>query len=253
MLDADVVIHDAQYTPAEYSQKRNWGHSTYEYVVRLAIAARVRKLFLTHHDPTHDDAFLTDIENRARAMVRDAGSDMEVACAREGCSEVILPRLSGERPATASHSDKTLPIDGCGPVIESQRLRVLVVDDDPDMRVLASRVLTKAGYIVSEASGGLEALAILGKNAPDLMLLDISMPDLSGIEVLQILRSKLELAALPVIVLTAYGDEDITRESFAAGATDFVSKPFSPPQLSARVRACFARAATRDTDLQPLQ
>jgi hypothetical protein len=57
--DADMVIHEAQDTPEEYNGKRHWGHSSYSYVVELADAARVRRLFLTHHDPSHDDAFMT--------------------------------------------------------------------------------------------------------------------------------------------------------------------------------------------------
>jgi DNA-binding response OmpR family regulator len=72
------------------------------------------------------------------------------------------------------------------------------------------------------------------------------MPQPDGIEVLRQLRSKPETATLPVVILTAHGDEGSTRLSFDLGATDFLSKPFSPPQLDARVRTCFARAASAD-------
>ncbi len=68
MADAGLVIHDAQYTPEEYPAKKNWGHSTYEYAVDLAGAARVRQLVLTHHDPAHDDHFIEDVEKRARGV-----------------------------------------------------------------------------------------------------------------------------------------------------------------------------------------
>ena len=85
MQNADLVIHEAQYTPEEYPAKRNWGHSTYAYVVGLAAAAGVRRLLLTHHDPSHDDAFVADIEARARKLVEHLGSKMDVACAYEGC------------------------------------------------------------------------------------------------------------------------------------------------------------------------
>ena len=85
MKDADVLIHEAQYTPEEYVSKRHWGHSTYAYVVELAAAANVRRLFLTHHDPSHDDAFVAHIEECARQLARDLGSSMEVSCAYEGC------------------------------------------------------------------------------------------------------------------------------------------------------------------------
>jgi phosphoribosyl 1,2-cyclic phosphodiesterase len=85
MQDADLVIHESQYTPEEYPAKKNWGHSTFAYVVELAVAAGVRKLFLTHHDPSHDDLFIENIEQRARKLARDLGSNMEVSCAYEGC------------------------------------------------------------------------------------------------------------------------------------------------------------------------
>jgi phosphoribosyl 1,2-cyclic phosphodiesterase len=84
MRGADIVIHEAQYTPEEYPAKRHWGHSTYAYVVELAAAAGVRRLFLTHHDPSHDDAFVEAIEQRAREMVQQLGVTLEVACAYEG-------------------------------------------------------------------------------------------------------------------------------------------------------------------------
>jgi phosphoribosyl 1,2-cyclic phosphodiesterase len=84
MQGADILIHEAQYTPEEYPAKRHWGHSTYAYVVELAAAARVRRLFLTHHDPSHTDAFIGDIERRARDLTKQLGSDLEVSCAYEG-------------------------------------------------------------------------------------------------------------------------------------------------------------------------
>jgi phosphoribosyl 1,2-cyclic phosphodiesterase len=89
MQDADIVIHEAQYTPEEYPAKVHWGHSTYAYVVELAAAAGVRRLFLTHHDPSHDDAFVAIIERRAQQLATQLGSSLEVACAYEGC-EVSL-------------------------------------------------------------------------------------------------------------------------------------------------------------------
>ena len=91
MANADVVVHEAQYTPEEYLAKKNWGHSSYTYVVQLAVVAGVRRLFLTHHDPSHDDAFVARIEQRAQDLARRLGSSMEIQCAFEGCEIVIEP------------------------------------------------------------------------------------------------------------------------------------------------------------------
>jgi ribonuclease BN (tRNA processing enzyme) len=89
MQGADVVIHEAQYTPQEYPSKRHWGHSTYVYVVELAALAGVRRLFLTHHDPSHDDDFIARVEREAQALARSLDSKLEVCCAYEGC-EITL-------------------------------------------------------------------------------------------------------------------------------------------------------------------
>jgi phosphoribosyl 1,2-cyclic phosphodiesterase len=84
MSNADVVIHEAQYTPEEYQARKHWGHSTYTYVVGLAAVAGVRKLILTHHDPSHDDHCVARIEQRAQRLAEQLGSGMEVRCAYEG-------------------------------------------------------------------------------------------------------------------------------------------------------------------------
>ena len=89
MKDADVLVHEAQYTPEEYPAKRNWGHSTYAYVVELAAAAGVRRLFLTHHDPSHADAFVAHIEHRARQLAQNLGSNMQGDCAYGDCAIAI--------------------------------------------------------------------------------------------------------------------------------------------------------------------
>ncbi|MCX6023527.1 MAG: MBL fold metallo-hydrolase, partial [Chloroflexi bacterium] len=80
----DVLIHDAQYTEAEYQGKRNWGHSTIPYVVNVARTSGVKRTVLFHHDPTHDDAFLDREAEFARAIAAKAGSSMEIIIAAEG-------------------------------------------------------------------------------------------------------------------------------------------------------------------------
>lgn len=236
MAGADVVIHDAQYTPEEYPSKKNWGHSTYDYAVELAAAGGVRKLFLSHHDPLHDDTFVAEIERRAQEVAKRAGSSMEVLCAAEGSEVVVQPRARAASTAAATGVPAAASLENCP-------LKILIVDDDEDLRLLACVALKKSGHDVSEAPGGAEALAMIERNPPDLLVLDLMMPPPDGIEVLRTLRSRPQTASLPVIILTAKGDEASTRLSFDVGATDFLSKPFTPPQLDARVRTCFARAA----------
>jgi CheY-like chemotaxis protein len=231
---AGLVIHDAQYTPEEYPSRKNWGHSTYEYAVELAAAAGVRQLVLTHHDPTHDDAFVEEIEKRARECAKQLGGVVEVCCAYEGLNLVVEPR-----DAVRLAPMPSAPHEGRDP---QRGRRILVVDDDPDIRALANLALSQDGHIVVEASSGQEALAAIAAQAPDLLVLDLLMPVQGGLDVLKILRSNPVTAGLPVVVLTAMHDEANTRAGFEFGATDYVTKPFSIPQLAARVRACLKRS-----------
>jgi CheY-like chemotaxis protein/phosphoribosyl 1,2-cyclic phosphodiesterase len=232
MRNADVVIHDAQYTREEYPARKNWGHSTYSYVTQIAAAAGVKRLFLTHHDPTHDDAFLGDVERRAQDLACAIGSPLTVSCAREGYEESFENRRVQTVVDYVPQNDSA----------HTESLLVLVVDDDEDLRILARKALMRTGHRVLEAETGHEGMALAENERPDLLLLDLNMPPPDGFELLRMLRSREETRTLPVIVLTAMGDEESARKSFELGATDFLAKPFTAPQLDARVRSCFAHA-----------
>ena len=234
LADADLVIHDAQYTPEEYRWRKSWGHSTFEYVVEVACSAGVKRLALTHHDPSHDDAVVAEIERRARAVAERRRSPMEVFCAFEGCRTRVETRgvTPAGAPATAS-TPTAVVVPGA---------RVLIVDDDPVMRRLTTRALQNDGYVLTEATNGREALEVMRRETPDLVILDFVMPELDGLDVLRALRANPATVSLPVLMLTSQSDEGSTRAGFDAGATDYLTKPFSSPQLSARVRACLTRA-----------
>ncbi len=231
MAGADLVIHDAQYTPDEYATRKNWGHSPWEYVVEIASAARVRRVALTHHDPAHDDDAVAEIERLGRALAASRGGATEVLCAYEGCEIPLVPSAAR---APARVTDATARPGGS---------RILIVDDDPELRLLARRALDKDGHSIREASDGAEGLERIADWHPDLIVLDLVMPEMDGLEVLRRLRSEPATKRLPVLILTAHGDETSTRAGFDLGATDYLTKPFSMPQLAARVRACLARAA----------
>jgi CheY-like chemotaxis protein/phosphoribosyl 1,2-cyclic phosphodiesterase len=232
MADADLVIHDAQYTPEEYGPKKNWGHSTYEYVVQIATAASVRRVALTHHDPGHDDHFVADIERNARALALQLGKGLDVFCAYEGCELVLEP-----------HSTLKLFVaaDPCEAPVTQRRFHILVVDDQPDMLALVVRALEEDQYTVSKATGGSDALRMIDEHMPDLVVLDYKMAGMDGLAVTKALRARPETQPLPVLMLTVMTDEPSTRAGFEAGVTDYVTKPFSIPQLTSRVRACLAR------------
>jgi CheY-like chemotaxis protein len=232
MADADLVIHDAQYTPEEYPAKKTWGHSTYDYVVQIAAAAGVRRVALTHHDPGHDDHVIAEIERKARSVALQRGTGLDVFCAFEGCEIVLEPR-STLKPFVAQ-----APLQAS---VAQRRFRVLAVDDQPDTLIMIVRALEGEQYIVSTATNGPDALRMIDERMPDLLVLDYKMAGMDGMDVMKALRARPETQRLPVLMLTAMTDEPSTRAGFEAGVTDYVTKPFSIPQLTARVRACLAR------------
>ncbi|MEX2281707.1 MAG: response regulator transcription factor [Gemmatimonadota bacterium] len=120
--------------------------------------------------------------------------------------------------------------------------RVLVVEDERDIAALVAYHLTKEGYRVRTAEGGVEALETASAERPDLILLDLMLPSFSGYEVLAELKRRPELADLPVIVLTARRDEADRVKGLELGADDYITKPFSPRELVLRVGAVLRRA-----------
>jgi two-component system KDP operon response regulator KdpE len=119
--------------------------------------------------------------------------------------------------------------------------RVLVVDDEPQLRRALRLVLRANGYLVTEVAAGEAALDALATAEFDLMILDLMLPDLDGVEVCRRVR---EWSRLPVIVLSAHGEEEIKVRALDRGADDYVTKPFSAPELLARMRSALRRAST---------
>ncbi len=118
---------------------------------------------------------------------------------------------------------------------------VLVADDDADMRELIRYRLERSGYTVVTAVDGQEAVRLAAEHVPALAVVDVMMPRLDGFEVTRQLRAAPETARMPVILLTARAQEADVAQGFAAGADDYIRKPFSPQELSARVQAILGR------------
>jgi DNA-binding response OmpR family regulator len=119
---------------------------------------------------------------------------------------------------------------------------ILVADDDTDIRDLVAFKLEQAGFDVTAVDNGLAALTAARQEAPDLLLLDVMMPGMSGIDVCRALRGDASTATLPVILLTARAQEGDVDLGFGAGADDYIVKPFSPRELVKRVEAVLGRA-----------
>jgi DNA-binding response OmpR family regulator len=122
--------------------------------------------------------------------------------------------------------------------------RILVVDDDPTVAEVVARYLLRAGYLVERAEDGRAALARVAESRPDLLVLDLMLPEIDGLEVCRQLRADRATRTLPIVMLTAKGDEHDRILGLELGADDYVTKPFSPRELMLRIQSVLRRSAT---------
>src|SRR5437763_5352454 len=120
--------------------------------------------------------------------------------------------------------------------------RILIVEDDPDIAELVARDLEKAAFETDRAASGRDALQMIAVNPPALVVLDLMLPHVDGLEICRRLRSDQKTAAIPLIMLTARAEESERIVGLELGADDYLAKPFSPNELVARVRALVRRA-----------
>jgi two-component system phosphate regulon response regulator PhoB len=124
---------------------------------------------------------------------------------------------------------------------------VLVVEDEPAIQELICVGLTRHGHAVRRAASAQEAMSEVRQELPDVILLDWMLPDLAGPDVTRKLRSDARTREVPIIMLTARAGEEDKVQGLASGADDYVTKPFSPRELEARIQAVLRRRASRST------
>lgn len=109
--------------------------------------------------------------------------------------------------------------------------KILVVDDDDDLRAMVEEILRRAGYVVISAGSGQEAYPLALETLPDLIMMDIGMPEMDGLTTLWKMRKHDELATVPVIILSAYDSYDLRGEAASTGCHSYLTKPFEPLEL----------------------
>jgi len=124
--------------------------------------------------------------------------------------------------------------------------RILVVEDDADIAQLVELYLGRAGFQVGVVANGSEAVGRIRRDRPDLIVLDLMLPGLDGLEICRTLRADATTAAIPIVMLTARAEEADRVAGLELGADDYVTKPFSPKELVARVKALLRRVQPRD-------
>ncbi len=164
-------------------------------------------------------------------------------------SQVVSPPLVTAAPAPSGFEvseafeliDEEVDTAAAGDGTGSKGITVLLVDDEDQLRRVMKDLLEREGYTIAEAADGVEALDQADRHAPDVIVLDLNLPTLDGYSVLSQLRSRPATREVPIIVLTAKGDEDNEVRVFELGADDFLTKPFRARALSARLEAAVAR------------
>ncbi|MGQ0643277.1 MAG: ATPase, T2SS/T4P/T4SS family [Gemmatimonadaceae bacterium] len=153
------------------------------------------------------------------------------------------PRLNGDSGRGPAIDTAFELVDDLKPTTPAPgtRERILLVEDEAPLRGVLRDLLEREGYTVIEAADGVQALDGIDRSAPDLVVLDLNLPRLDGFGVLKHLRTRASTSTLPVLVLTAKGDEDSEVRVFESGANDFLTKPFRPRALIARLKALSAR------------
>jgi CheY-like chemotaxis protein len=241
LAGADLVVHDAMYTDAEYPAKMSWGHTAAEQAVDYAIAARARRLALFHHDPGRDDEAIDVLVETCDARARAASSPLQVFGAAEGQVIDLEPAepAAGPAPAVARASARARTRGG-------RPATILIADDDAEIVSLLTETLAPDGFRLLCAFDGVATLAIARRERPDLVLLDWTMPGQDGLAVCRALRQEADprLNSVPVVLLTARTTAEETAAGFDAGVTDYIVKPFKPAHVRSRVESWLLRTTS---------
>ena len=193
----------------------------------------------------------TDIDELLRVLEvptesEKAGPTSRVAQPTPQARSATPSSNAAVRPAARSSTflpDEVLElVDDPGTAKRDGQQRILLVEDEDQLRLVLRDLLEREGFTVVEATDGVHALDAIDRDAPDAIVLDLNLPRLDGFQVLNHIRARAATATIPVLVLTALGDEDSEVKVFQSGANDFIAKPFRPRALSARLKALMQKS-----------
>jgi phosphoribosyl 1,2-cyclic phosphodiesterase/CheY-like chemotaxis protein len=238
LRDADLVIHDAQYTANEYPGKLGWGHSTIEYAVDVAVAANARQLALYHHDPTRTDEAVDRLIETARKRAASIGADLIVTGAAEG----VAIELRGA--ANANKFTPFLPSGLVKPVTSVAEEPVLIAGVAAEDRKLLTAAAKADGITISDIAIGKLKDAV-SSGHPSLIVLG----DAGGADPVELCAELRDLQAeadkdTPIIVIADQSRVPADKGE-AAGVTDWLTRPYSLQYARSRLRAWMMRAMLR--------
>lgn len=231
---SDLVIHDGQYTAAEYPTRVGWGHSTAEYVIKLAQHAEVAQVVLTHHAPLRSDEAVDRLQEQARELASAGGAGLEVGYARE--NDVIQVRSS--RNGAAARSGREFRAETALEPSLSER-SVLLAVSDPSIAATLSEAIHAEGIKAHFFSTIDEARRLIAKDPPSLVIVEHNPSRGDGIALCNEIRQATTGSGdhLPVVMVAAQ------EEPGAPGVTDWMIRPFGSAFARTKIRAWVLRTA----------
>ena len=239
LTGADLVIHDSQYTAAEYPQKIGWGHSTMEYAMDVCRAAGAKRLAFTHHDPLRDDDAIDQVVAAVRAAKHDASSPLEVFAAADGMTVDIAANAS-QQAGTAAAATSAVASDLDGLVEHS----VLLAVATPSHASALAEAARSHRLRVLEAKDTAGAWRMARAERPSLVIVEQVLPGNGDFALCRAIRgvTPAEGNDMPVVILA--GTEDRAAGE-AAGVTDWLTPPFSPTFARTHMQAWIMRTSCR--------
>jgi phosphoribosyl 1,2-cyclic phosphodiesterase/CheY-like chemotaxis protein len=234
---ADLLIHDAQYTAAEYPAKIGWGHSSVEYVVKLSQLGHVKRLVLTHHDPLRDDDALDHVVEDIRSRLSETESPLKVTAAIEG--EIVEVEPSHAEAAQRS-SGEFRAMTPMGPALTNRS----IILDIADSRLAAalSDVIRAEGIRANFFSSIDEARELIAEDRPSLVILEHDTAHIDAIKMCRAIRQMEDDSSLQPSVVMIAAQRDPTVDA-ASGPTDWLIKPFTNSYARTKIRAWMLRTA----------
>ena len=236
---ADLLIHDAQYTAAEYPAKIGWGHSPVEYVVKLSQLGHVKRLVLTHHDPLRDDDALDHVVEDIRSRLSDTESPLEVTAAIEG--EIVEVEPS-HAEAAQRPSGEFRAMTPMGPALTNRSIILNIADS----RIAAalSDVIRAESIRANFFSSIDEARELIAEDRPSLVILEHDAAHIDAIKMCRAIRQMEDDPSLQPSVVMIAAQRDPTVDA-ASGPTDWLIKPFTNSYARTKIRAWMLRTACR--------
>jgi phosphoribosyl 1,2-cyclic phosphodiesterase/CheY-like chemotaxis protein len=234
--DADLLIHDAQYTAAEYPSKVGWGHSSYEYAAKVARHADVKRLAVTHHDPMRNDDALDRIMDDMKAGLQASGSLLEMFAAAEGHGMEVEPSRSRLATRGAAKFQATTQLE---PALAERSVLLNVAD--ASMAAALSEAIRAEGIRPNFFSDIAEARKLIAKYRPSLAIIEHDTALVDGMTICRAIRQE-EGDQFPIVVVAAQED---SAAGAAAGVTEWLLKPFTASYARTKIRAWVLRTACR--------